>query len=204
MDRNEALEVVKEHIKSPNLVSHMLATEAVMRALARRFGEDEDRWGLAGLLHDADAEMAELEEQGLLVPKLAEKPAGPSGKHADMPAQGLLVPKLARDGLDPEVAAAIASHNPYTGRKPQGRMGWALYAGDPLTGLIVASALVLPDKKLSELTAQSVLKRFAEARFAKGANREQIAKCSELGLTLEEFVGIGLAAMKGIASDIGM
>jgi predicted hydrolase (HD superfamily) len=83
-------------------------------------------------------------------------------------------------------------------------MGWALYAADPLTGLIVASALVLPDKKLAALTAESVVKRFAEARFAKGVNRGQIAACSELGVTLEEFVEIGLAAMKALAGDIGL
>jgi predicted hydrolase (HD superfamily) len=83
-------------------------------------------------------------------------------------------------------------------------MGWALYAADPLTGLIVASALVLPDKKLATLTAHSVLKRFAETRFAKGANREQIAASSEVGVTLEEFIEIGLAAMKSIAGDIGL
>ncbi len=83
-------------------------------------------------------------------------------------------------------------------------MGWALYAGDPLTGLIVASALVLPDKKLAGLTAEPALKRFGEARFAKGANREQIAACSELGVTLEEFIEIGLTAMKAIAGEIGL
>jgi predicted hydrolase (HD superfamily) len=116
----------------------------------------------------------------------------------------LLVPKLTQNVLDEESAAAIASPNPYTGIKPKGHMGWALYAADPLTGLIVASALVLPDKKLGGLTAQSVLKRFAEARFAKGANREQIAACSELGVTLEEFIEMGLTAMKAIAGDIGL
>lgn len=180
MDRNQALEIVNRHIKNPQMVKHMLATEAVMRALARRFGEDEDRWGLAGLLHDADAEIASSEEQGLVVPKLTQ------------------------NGLDEESAAAIASHNPYTGIRPKGRMGWALYAADPLTGLIIASALILPDKKLAALAVHSVLKRFAETRFAKGANREQIAASSELGVTLEEFVQIGLAAMKSIAGDIGL
>jgi predicted hydrolase (HD superfamily) len=180
MDREQALEIVNQNIKNPQMVKHMLATEAVMRALALRFGEDEDRWGLAGLLHDADAEIATSEEQGLVVPKLTQ------------------------NGLDEESAAAIASHNPYTGIKPKGRMGWALYAADPLTGLIVASALVLPDKKLAALTAQSVLKRFAETRFAKGANREQIAASSQLGVTLEEFIEIGLAAMKAIAGNIGL
>jgi predicted hydrolase (HD superfamily) len=203
MDREQALGIVKQNITSPQMVNHMLATEAVMRALARRFGEDEDRWGLAGLLHDADAEIAVSAGQESVVPK--SKGDGPaSGKHGTMPAQGLLVPKLTQNALDEEIAGAIASHNPYTGIKPKGPMGWALYAADPLTGLIVASALVLPDKKLAGLTPESVLKRFGEARFAKGANRVQIAACSELGLKLEEFIELGLAAMKRIAGDLGL
>lgn len=204
MNHEQALEIVNRYIKSPQMVKHMLATEAVMRALARRFGEDEDRWGLVGLLHDADAEIAVSGEQELAGPKVTGSGQAPAGKHSTMPAQGLLVPKLTQNRLDEESAAAIASHNPYTGFKPKGRMGWALYAADPLTGLIVASALVLPDKKLAGLTAESVKKRFAEARFAKGANREQIAACSEIGVTLEEFIEIGLAAMKAIAGDIGL
>jgi len=204
MDREQALEIVNRNIRNPQMVKHMLSTEAVMRALARRFGEDEDRWGLAGLLHDADAEIAVSGEQELVVPKLTGNGPAPVSKHSTMPAQGLLVPKLTQNMLDEEIGAAIASHNPYTGIKPKGRMGWALYAADPLTGLIVASALVLPGKKLAGLTAESVLKRFAEARFAKGANREQIATCSELGMTLEEFIEVGLAAMKVIAGDIGL
>ena len=204
MNREQALEIVNRYITNPNMLKHMLAAEAVMRALARRFGEDEERWGLAGLLHDADAEIAVSEGQEFVVPKRTGKGPAPAGKHAAMASQGLLVPKLTQNTLDEEMAAAIASHNPYTGIKPQGRMGWALYAADPLTGLIVASALVLPDKKLSSLTAESVVKRFAEARFAKGANREQITACSELGVTLEEFIETGLAAMKAIAGDMGL
>jgi hypothetical protein len=204
MNREQALEIINRNITNPQMVKHMLATEVVMRALAKRFGEDEERWGLAGLLHDADAEIAASEEQELVAPKLTGAGPAPEGKHSTMPAQGLLVPKLTQNRLDEESAAAIASHNPYTGIKPKGRMGWALYAADPLTGLIVASALILPDKKLASLTTQSVLKRYAEGRFAKGANRQQIAASSELGLTLEEFVEIGLAAMKGIAGNIGL
>ena len=204
MDREQALEIVHRYVTNSNMVKHMLATEAVMRALASRFWEDEDRWGLAGLLHDADAEMVISGGQEFAVPKQTGNGPIPAGKHAAMVAQGLLVPKLTQNALDEDIASAIASHNPYTGIKPQGRMGWALYAADPLTGLIVASALVLPDKKLAGLMAESVLKRFAEARFAKGANRAQIAACSELGVTLEEFVEIGLTAMKTIAGDMGL
>ena len=132
MNREQALEIVNRYITNPNMLKHMLATESVMRALARRFGEDEDRWGLAGLLHDADAEIATSEGQEFVVPKRTGNGPAPAGKHRAMAAQGLLVPRLTENALDEEIAAAIASHNPYTGIKPQGRMGSALYAADPL------------------------------------------------------------------------
>ncbi len=93
MNHDEALEIVNRYIKSPQMVKHMLAAEAVMRALARRFGEDEDRWGLAGLLHDADAEIAVTREQESGAPKSTGTGQGPAGKHSMMPSQGLLVPK---------------------------------------------------------------------------------------------------------------
>ena len=97
MDREQALEIVNRNIRNPQMVKHMLSTEAVMRALARRFGEDEDRWGLAGLLHDADAEIAVSEEQELVIPKPTANGPAPVSKHSTMPAQGLLVPKLTRN-----------------------------------------------------------------------------------------------------------
>jgi predicted hydrolase (HD superfamily) len=131
MDHEQALEIVSRYIKNPQMVKHMLATEAVMRALARQFGEDEDRWGLVGLLHDADAEIAISGEQELVASKVTGTGPAPAGKHSMMPAQGLLVPKLTQNRLDEESAAAIASHNPYTGFRPKSRMGWALYAADP-------------------------------------------------------------------------
>ena len=178
--RADALSVVQANVKSPNLIKHMVAVEAIMRALAKRLGEDADRWGMAGLLHDADIELAKPEEQGLMVPDLA----------------GNL--------LDAEQKVAIASHNSMTGHKPSSRLAWALYSADHLSGLITAAALVLPEKKLANLTVESVKKRFGEARFAKGANREQIASCSELGLSLDEFIEIGLNAMSGISDDLGL
>ena len=134
MNREKALEVVNRYITSPNMLKHMLATEAVMRALARRFGEDENRWGLAGLLHDADAEIAVSEGQEYAVPKRTGNGPAPAGKHAAMAAQGLLVPKLTQNALDKEIAAAIASHNPHTGIKPQGRMGWVLTERRKISG----------------------------------------------------------------------
>jgi uncharacterized protein len=178
--RAEALSLVELNVSNVNLVKHMLAAEAIMRALARHFGDDEDRWGLAGLLHDLDIEKSPPEEQGLHVPEMAP------------------------GYLDGESVKAVAAHNAMTGRTPDGRLGWSLYAADHLSGLITASALVLPEKRLANLTTQSVMKRFGEGRFARGANRQQIASISNTALGLEEFVGIGLLAMQGIAADLGL
>ena len=158
----------------------MLATEAVMRALAERLGEDGELWGLAGLLHDLDYDLT------------VDNPE----RHARQTAEWI-------DGqVHPEIIHAIVAHPGHTARESS--MAKALYAVDPLTGLIVACALIHPDKKLASIDADFVLNRFGEKRFAAGANREQIKACSELGLALEEFVAIGVRSMQGIAGDIGL
>jgi len=183
MKREDVLESIRANVANQNLINHMLATEAIMRALARRFGQDEEVWGLTGLLHDIDVELTE----------------GDKHSHSKLGAD------IARElGATEEMARAILCHNEAHGVPCQTPLEKALYCADPLTGLIVAGALVRPDKKLKGLTTQSMMKRFGEKRFATGANREQIAKCSELGLTLEEFIALGLEAMKGIANEIGL
>ena len=183
LDREGVLESIEANVENKNLVSHMLATEAIMRALARRFGEDEDIWGLTGLLHDIDVELTE----------------------GDMDAHSALGADIARElGASEEMAQAILRHNETHGVLPETPMDKALFCADPLTGLIVAGALVRPDKKLAGLTTESLVKRFGEKRFAAGASREQIASCSQLGLGLEEFVQLGLEAMQGIADEIGL
>ena len=183
MNRDDALASIEANVENKNLVNHMLATEAVMKALARRFGEDEDTWGLTGLLHDIDVELTE----------------------GDMGAHSVLGADLARElGATEEMAQAILRHNDAHGLPVETRLDKALLCADPLTGLIVAGALVRPDKKLEGLTTKSLMKRFNEKRFAAGANREQISRCAEMGLTLEEFIDIGLEAMKGIADKIGL
>ncbi len=183
MEREKALTAIKEKVKNENLVKHMLATEAIMRALARHFGENEDEWGLTGLLHDIDVEMT----------------AGDMSVHSRMSAD------MAREmGASEAIAHAILCHNERHGVPFETRLDKALFCVDPLTGLITAAALVRPNKDLAGLEAKSVRKRFKEKSFAAGANREHIARCSEIGLELDEFIELGLVAMKGIASDLGL
>ncbi len=183
MNRNDALNSVMANVENQNMVKHMLATEAVMRALARRFGQEEEEWGLAGLLHDIDVELTE----------------------GDFPSHGQRGADLAKElGAPSHITHAILCHNYIHGVPRETLLDKALYCADPLTGLITASALVRPDKKLAGLTTPSVMKHFRQARFAAGANREQMSLCSEIGLELEEFVSIGVEAMQGIADDLGL
>jgi len=183
MTRKEVLESIKANVENQNLVKHMLATEAIMRALAKRLGEDEEVWGLTGLLHDIDVELTE----------------------GDMSSHSKLGADLARElGASETIAHAILCHNEAHGIPRETKLDKALFCADPLTGLIIAAALVRPDKKLAGLEASSVIKRFKEKSFAAGANREQIALCSEIGLELDEFIELGLVAMQGIAADLGL
>ncbi len=183
MNREEALNSIKANVENANLIKHMLATEAIMRALARRFGEDEAEWGITGLLHDIDVELTE----------------------GDMNSHSKLGADLARElGASETMAHAILAHNERHGVSLDTRLDRALFCADPLTGLITAATLVRPDKKLAGLEAKSVRKKFKEKSFAAGASREQIAMCSELGLELDEFIGLGVEAMQGIAADLGL
>ena len=183
MNRQEALESVKENVANENSVKHMLAAEAIMRALAKRLGEDEEEWGLAGLLHDIDMELTE----------------GDMNNHSRLGAD--LVREM---GVSESIVRAILCHNEAHGVPCETKLDKALFCVDPVTGLITASALVRPDKKLASVEAKSVRKRFKEKSFAAGANRENIAKCSELGIELDEFIEIGLKAMQGIAPELGL
>lgn len=183
MNQEEALASIEANVENKNTIKHMLATEAIMRALARRFEEDEDKWGLTGLLHDIDVELTEGEPES----------------HSKLGAD------LARElGASEEIARAILCHNEAHGVPRNSLLDKALFCADPLTGLITAGALVRPDKKLAGLTVESLMKRFKEKSFAAGAKREQIALCSEIGLKLEEFLKLGLEAMQGIANELGL
>jgi len=184
MNREEALKLLKENLSNQNLIKHCLAVEAIMRALARHFNEDEEKWALVGLLHDIDYEKVK----------------------DDLSQHSLVGAKMLEDlGIDKDICQAVKVHNEAHGIPPQTLMEKALFVTDPLTGLIVAAALVLPSKKLADLTAENVLNRFKEKAFARGANREIIKKSEELlNLSLENFTKIGLQAMQNIAQTIDL
>jgi putative nucleotidyltransferase with HDIG domain len=181
LNREDGLELVSSKVKNDRLVKHMLAVEAVMRGVARRMGEDEDRWALTGLIHDLDYdETAETPEQ-----------------HGKVGAE-----YLRQMDVDEDIVRAVESHVGLISRDTP--MERALYAADPLTGLVVAAALMHPSKSLSGLDVEFVLNRFKEKRFAAGADRDQIRSCEDLGLDLEEFVGIGLKSMQDISDTLGL
>ena len=183
MEREEALGLVKQEVKNKNLIKHMLAVEAVMRRLAAELGQDEELWALAGLLHDLDYD-----------------------KTVDRPEQhGLLGAEILEEmGLPEELVRAVKAHNPALGVARESLMDKALFAADPVTGLLVAAALVHPQKKLAAIDLDFVLNRFKEKSFARGANREQIESCSELDLSLEQFLALSLEAMQAAAADLGL
>lgn len=183
MTREDAFDAIRENVENENLVKHMIATEAIMKTLAKRFGEDEEAWALAGLLHDIDVELTE----------------------GDMDSHGMLGSDLVREmGVNHEISQAILAHNEMLGIPRETMMDKALFCADPLTGLITAAALVRPDKKLAGVEAKSVRKRFKEKSFAAGASREGISLCSEIGLELDEFIEIGLKAMQEAAVELGL
>ncbi|HDQ00374.1 MAG TPA: HDIG domain-containing protein [bacterium] len=181
MDRATAYELAKSSFSNRNLFKHVLAVEAVMRELAEYFNDDIEKWGLAGLLHDLDYE----------------ETANDPDRHT-LVTEDLLKPY----SLDPEIIKAIKCHND---KAPRNQLiGKAIYAADPVTGLIVAAALMHPDKKLKSLDSDFILRRFKEKRFAAGANREQILTCEDFGLSLESFLAIALRAMQRIDKELGL
>ena len=149
--------------------------------MARRLGGDEEKWALAGILHDYDYEetLQTPERHGLV-------------------SEDWLKPY----NLDPEVIGAIKAHADKVERNSL--MNKAIWSADPITGFLVACALVRPEKKLAAVEVKSVIKRMKEKRFAAGANRDQINACADMGLSLEEFIGSALTAMKEIATEIGL
>jgi len=184
MTREQSLALLKQNLSNQNLIKHCLAVEAVMRALARYFHEDEDKWGLAGLLHDIDYE----------------KTKDNLSQHSLVGAQ-----ILEQAGLDKEICQAVKVHNEMHGIPVETLLDKALFVADSLTGLVVTAALVLVSKKLSDLTTKNVLNRFFEKSFAKSVNREIIKQSEELlNIKLEDFIDIGLKAMKEISNELGL
>jgi len=184
INRDQALSSLRKHITNEKTIVHCLASEAVMRALARRLGEDEDRWGLTGLLHDVDVEFT----------------------NADPKVHALKVEELLADfSLDDEMIDAIRMHNDEATGKPRSTtFQQALAAGETITGLIYATALVYPDKKIASIKYKSVRKRMKEKAFAASVNREHILECEKIGIPLDEFIQLSVDAMKEVSEEIGL
>lgn len=182
--REHALATLQEQVKNPRMLQHSLASEAVMRALALHLGADPDKWGLAGLLHDLDVETTDADPR----------------RHGLESAR-----QLEAMGLDPEIVDAIRAHNEVaTGKPRETPFQFALAAGETITGLITATTLVYPDKKLASVQPKSVVKRMKEKAFAASVKRENILECERLGLPLAEFAELSVNAMREIHESLGL
>lgn len=184
INRNEALKLLRNYVKNEKMIMHCLASEAVMTDLAEKLGQDKEKWGLAGLLHDLDVEIT----------------------NADPKVHGLKTAELLRDyHVDREIIDAIELHNEDATHIPRTKMlHHALAAGETITGLIFATTYVYPSKKITDLKPKSVVKRMKEKHFAASVKRDNILECEKIGLTIDQFAEISINAMKRISDEIGL
>ncbi len=183
MNRDEAWKLLKEYTKSESLIKHALAVEAAMRAYARKFGEDEEKWGITGLLHDFDYE-----------------------KYPDMKEHALKGAEiLAEKGYPEDVVHAVKAHNEYHGVPRESLLDKTLFAVDELCGFITAVTLVRPSKKLEEVKVKSVKKKLKDKSFARQVNRDEIRQgAEELGVDLDEHIAFVIEALKPVAHELGL
>lgn len=186
LTRGEALELLARYLKDERMVKHCVAVGAIMRALGARLGESADSWELIGLLHDIDYDYVDR----------------------DMSRHGLGAMSILEGVLPREALEAIASHNEHNGFRPTSeaaaRLSHALRASDHLAGLIVATALVMPGKRLAEVRAETLARKFKAKDFARGVSRDRVREIERLGLSLEEFFELGLEALKGVSAELGL
>ena len=182
ISRENASKLLNQHIQNANMIKHSLASEAVLRAIAKKLDKDQDEWGLAGLLHDIDVEITNADPY----------------KHGPY-AAGML------DGLlSPEAIDAIVMHNEMaTGQERATVFQHALAAGETITGLIMATAMVYPDKKLASVKTKSITKRMKEKAFAASVKRENILECELIGIPINDFAELALVAMQEISDELG-
>ena len=183
LDRDQGFELLKKYLKNENLIKHSLAVEAILKKMANRLREDEELWGLTGLLHDLDYDYTK------------ENPE----KHATISTDIL-------EGMVPiDISKAIKSHNyQHTSQVPETVLDKSLIAADAVSGLIIATALVMPTKKLSDVELKSLINKFKDNSFARGCNRKKIELCEDVGLNIQEFLGLSLDALKNIADELGL
>jgi putative nucleotidyltransferase with HDIG domain len=184
LTRTIALTLLHNYIKNEKMIFHCLASEAVMRGLARHLGRDEEKWGLAGLLHDLDVETT----------------------NAEPTVHGTQTEVLLKDyDIDPDILDAIRMHNECSaGKERSTEFQYALAAGETITGLIFATTYVYPDRKLTSVKPKSVVKRMKEKMFAASVKRENIMECEKIGIPLDLFAALAIDAMLPIAGEIGL
>lgn len=182
ISRENAYKLLNQHIQNANMIKHCVASEAVLRAIALKLDKDQEEWGIAGLLHDIDVEITNADPY----------------KHGPY-AAGML------DGLlTPEAVDAIVMHNEVaTGKERTTVFQHALAAGETITGLIMATAMVYPDKKLASVKPKSITKRMKEKAFAASVKRENILECELIGVPINDFAEMALVAMQEISDELG-
>ena len=186
--RSDTLALMHEYTASESLRKHMLSVEAAMRAYAGKFGEDEERWGTTGLIHDFDYE------------RFPNSAHSPTEEH---PSEGV---RILRDkGYPEDILQAILGHAHYTNTPRESQMAKTLFAVDELTGLITATALVRPSKSVHEVDAKSVRKKMKDKAFARGVSRQDVINgAQELGVDLDEHINFVIAAMQSRSADLGL
>lgn len=182
INREEAFALLKKYLRDDKLIKHSLAVEAILRDMAKKLDRDEELWGVIGLLHDLDYEYTKREPE----------------KHANLSAQIL-------EGLLPEKGVnAIKAHNyMHTDYIPTTSIDKALIAADAVSGLIIATALVVPSKKLSDVKLETLVNKYKDSSFAKGCSRSRIELCLDAGIEIDRFLDLSLNALKGIADKLG-
>jgi putative nucleotidyltransferase with HDIG domain len=186
--RAETLALMQEYTASESLRKHMLAVEGAMRAYAQKFGEDEERWGTTGLVHDFDYE------------RFPNNSHSPTEEH---PSEGVRL--LRSKGYPEDILQAILGHAHYTNTPRESKMAKTLFAVDELTGLITATALVRPTKSVHEVDARSVRKKMKDKAFARGVSREDVVNgANELGVELDEHISFVIASMQARSADLGL
>ncbi len=183
ISREEAIAMVEDNVKNKNLRKHMLAVAAILKRLAAELGEDEEQWELLGIVHDIDYEETQDDPE----------------RHASVSADML------EDKVPEELVRGVKSHNhEHTGVEPNSLMEHALIAADAASGLVIATALVMPNRKLEEARPESVIKKFGDSSFAKNIDRDRILHCKELGLSKDEFLKLSLEALQNIHDELGL
>lgn len=183
LTRKEALDLLKKNLRTENLIKHSLAVEAILQEMAKKFSQDKELWGITGLLHDLDFDFTKNEPE----------------KHSQ------ITVKVLEDLLPDEAINAIKAHNyQYTSQIPETYLDKSLIAADAVSGLIIAAALVMPSKKLADVTPKTLMTKFKDKSFAAGCNRKRIELCEDMELELQDFLELSLNALKTVADKLGL